>query len=510
MHRALKILEIMEAVCCEVPGGRALAALASTCKTFQDPALDVLWRTQDSIIPLLGCMPDDLFNERPNSFSMNYLELERAIVPTDWERTHAYITRVKHFEYEFNTPLSEIFASLEMSFPYGSLFPNLKSLSWQSDLEANFRFIRIFLTPKLAKLTFTYQPSIPNSSLLSTLAHTCPRLTALEIYVDYESGFHNTDVVSHFLRSLRQIESLTIPDIDAASLIHIAKLPTLTRLCLETVPPGPYPPSDARHSIFQNLKSLTTHGSEWEAHIEFFRMCPQLRLNFLYLCFDDFSSAANSRGLYMAIAASCSHTRLTHLYLNSMGGNPTEMAGDRAIDFAVNDALFRILFCFPNIKGLLVESPVDFDMGDTILAEAARTWAHIEDLRLTVFQRSPSWPFRVTLDTLSSFAQHCPHLRSLHLSLDATTLPIHPTSTTFMPQMHVIDLCIGQSPIAAPIGSIGAIARFISGLFPNLRKIGTPPYCKVPADVVERWQQVEALLPEFATARQEASVRAVS
>lgn len=74
MHRGLQIPEIVELVCIELaedlprygagpPQCQHLAALARTCKTFQDPALDLLWSHQKNTMKnLLMCMPNDLWH----------------------------------------------------------------------------------------------------------------------------------------------------------------------------------------------------------------------------------------------------------------------------------------------------------------------------------------------------------------------------------------------------------------------------------------------------------------
>ena len=38
-------------------GGASLGALARTCWTFKNPALDALWRTQTSLTPLVNLFP---------------------------------------------------------------------------------------------------------------------------------------------------------------------------------------------------------------------------------------------------------------------------------------------------------------------------------------------------------------------------------------------------------------------------------------------------------------------
>jgi hypothetical protein len=73
MHKALLISEVVANVCselvrehlfddCQYPG--TLAAFAATCRAISEPALDVLWCTQLSLVPLLRCMAPDLWEER--------------------------------------------------------------------------------------------------------------------------------------------------------------------------------------------------------------------------------------------------------------------------------------------------------------------------------------------------------------------------------------------------------------------------------------------------------------
>ncbi len=45
----------------DAPGGRRmLCRLARTCKAFKDPALDLLWRDLDTVIPLVTLFPNAL------------------------------------------------------------------------------------------------------------------------------------------------------------------------------------------------------------------------------------------------------------------------------------------------------------------------------------------------------------------------------------------------------------------------------------------------------------------
>ena len=59
MHPCLRIPEVMHLVCGEVDKPTALA-LALTCKTFLDPALDRLWNEIYSFDPIIACLSSDL------------------------------------------------------------------------------------------------------------------------------------------------------------------------------------------------------------------------------------------------------------------------------------------------------------------------------------------------------------------------------------------------------------------------------------------------------------------
>ena len=61
MHHALQIQEILQNIfdyCRRVHGATTdLPALARTCRTFKEPALDVLWEQLDDVSPIARCLP---------------------------------------------------------------------------------------------------------------------------------------------------------------------------------------------------------------------------------------------------------------------------------------------------------------------------------------------------------------------------------------------------------------------------------------------------------------------
>lgn len=48
----------------DIPGGRrSVSRLARTCKSFCEPAMDVLWRELDSLVPIVGLFPSHLLKK---------------------------------------------------------------------------------------------------------------------------------------------------------------------------------------------------------------------------------------------------------------------------------------------------------------------------------------------------------------------------------------------------------------------------------------------------------------
>jgi hypothetical protein len=62
MHRCWYVPELLDMILGHLVGSESgemtLSRLAVTCQRFQNPALNLLWREQQSLLPLLKCLPD--------------------------------------------------------------------------------------------------------------------------------------------------------------------------------------------------------------------------------------------------------------------------------------------------------------------------------------------------------------------------------------------------------------------------------------------------------------------
>ncbi|KAF6751739.1 hypothetical protein DFP72DRAFT_1172138 [Ephemerocybe angulata] len=93
------VSEILDHVCTsETPIRQqyaTLAALARTCTQFHGPAVDVLWRTQQTIVPLIMCLPSDAYTVNKVRKNNTVLALTRNLHPEDFIRVHHYAYRIK-------------------------------------------------------------------------------------------------------------------------------------------------------------------------------------------------------------------------------------------------------------------------------------------------------------------------------------------------------------------------------------------------------------------------------
>ncbi|KAJ7776972.1 hypothetical protein DFH07DRAFT_911829 [Mycena maculata] len=511
MHRALEIPEIVQMICVYLSWHRsALAALARTCQAFQGPGLDLLWHTQKSFKPLLCCIPADLFDFNDGDTStLRAWALRRPIMSADWARLISNTARIRDFTIGLESEGRRILPTLRRFLPGGLLFQNLKTLGWFAiDSAIDFKYIQMFFSPTLSGLTFGCGPSIANISLLSALAYTCPKLrqVSIDLLNDYEGVAGSTVIYS-----LPRIESLSMGRLTLAGLEYIGRLPTLKSLCLESLPviPDVVPSSD----LFPALRDLELHGIDVTSAPQFFRMYSEAPLKSIHVSSSVFLPSPAADDLLLTITNSTSHSGVTSIKLESEGGNYMEVLGRDPDDstFALRDRTLRILFCFSNITSLSLESARGFDISDVTIADAAQAWPRLESLELTT--ASQYTPVPLMLLSLYHLARYCSHLRSLEMTFDATTIPS--TAVPVVTQQQLISMDVASSPLA----NSGAVARFLSDIFPNLRTITALREHADNEDLDElatysdevarhnRWKAVVNLIPEFVATREEERAR---
>ncbi|KAJ7853911.1 hypothetical protein B0H13DRAFT_2358721 [Mycena leptocephala] len=270
MHRCLSIHEIITEISSHFDSSLRsesadLSALAHTCHAFQDPALDELWRTQETIYNVIRCLPQDLFEANT---SRSAVVLGRAPEDADWARPLFYSDRVRVFAPSYGGSVT--FKGLRLDPPKGSWFPRLRTLDWNIYSEDD-AFIHSFLSPRLERVSFTATVAAFHLPRFPTV---CPHLKHLVVDLPATCNA-GTDRISACITQLMHLESLHMRgcSLTLAAVKHIGLLPTLKSLELESLPSELSAHGALPARLFEALVSLQLYHADVRAIVMFLHAC---------------------------------------------------------------------------------------------------------------------------------------------------------------------------------------------------------------------------------------------
>ncbi|KAJ7249998.1 hypothetical protein C8J57DRAFT_1521595 [Mycena rebaudengoi] len=510
MHHCLQIHEIQDAICAllEPPpllfsfrGNRDLVSLSITCRMFEDPALDVVWRSHDGMRSILRCMPEDLWAPETTGGSLEHFALRRAVAPADWERASKYLNRIRTWSIGANDlPSPSVFEALQVSFPADCFCPNVRDLRWLQP--SSTQYIRSFFGPHITRIWISPR-SLDHHSLLLGVATRYPNLTHLDISDFYfmRSDPELVKCVSALVRRLHHLQSLTVINLDTAAFVHIAHLGALK--CLSLGDPGGFAAvietGDAAYaSRFPVLEDLGVETITPDFLLGLLESGPNRALHTLHVSFVRYPTLAETAQLYDSLAAQCSHSSLHHLHIEDameyQGPDQPTPELSEYDDYVVDSPTLRPLFVFHNLIVVELYSFFGFDLDDEIVVQMARAWPNIEKLNLLPkFDHHDS--VDVTLDGLRAFAQYCPQLKTLGICVDATEPA--PMSGTPISQRSLTQLDVGCSAIwrAKPV------VAFIAAHFSEVDHVTASGHEYDPDDDgrTELWRAVDRKLEKMRT-----------
>ncbi|KAJ7771317.1 hypothetical protein DFH07DRAFT_1057681 [Mycena maculata] len=477
---------------------QTLAGLARTCTAFRDPALNLLWKSQCTVMNVLNCMPGDIW-EVLDDADAEEVRLKRPVLPSDWERPLIYSHRVRHFKYKlsYSYPDSAAFYEmLRMCLPPEPLFPNIESLLWETSDAALLPHFRQFIGPSLTSLTVSTFQSASHLSLLPALAAQCPLLQ--EVCILTSDGLPGRcETVSFLVKQLTRLESLEAPCLDAVALDHLARRPVLDFVHLDDQTPlSPVLEfaSQTEVSSSCDIAMLTLTVTDARAATEVLaRTRPQ-------------PPCGRSTTALLRIATTRPSTLSRSRYHPR---DTTETAADpeQIALYAVPGTHLFPLFTLTTLTSVTLAGPVGLDLDDAAAAEIARAWPRITSLDIAgsaFLHISP----RTTLRALLAFARLCPHLWRLSLPINARSVPKWRKAQTAAEerptQRCLRSLHVGESPVGTPLD----VAAYLSSIFPRLEWVsaGKEDSRDVRAEVLagqRKWKAVEAALPVLRKVRVE-------
>ncbi|KAG2012255.1 hypothetical protein CC2G_012287 [Coprinopsis cinerea AmutBmut pab1-1] len=163
-----------------------LLSLALVCKAFEEPALNLIWRSINSIGPLLEMVPTVHVVRNPSS-KCNYYLLGDDVAPDAWVRFSKYNTRVRHFTLSYGryrdvlTP--QIIRKLIERFPPTlPFFPRLRSITVLNKSTVAQHLFQLLLASRITDVCI--EPGLPtgwNYGALLDLADSSTSLADLSI-----------------------------------------------------------------------------------------------------------------------------------------------------------------------------------------------------------------------------------------------------------------------------------------------------------------------------------------
>ncbi|KAF8139370.1 hypothetical protein K438DRAFT_2030589 [Mycena galopus ATCC 62051] len=446
-----------------------LRAAALTCQDFCSVALDVLWQNLDNLTPLLQLLPSFKEQNRVHIIS-------QPISSSDWARFDCYARRVRRVAYRTDSPSIEIHPSVytALSILHPSILPNLESVAFPSSAASSPNsfpdaILLAGAAVRRVELTSQADPSFV-SLFLATLAGTSPQLTSFKL-----SG-QSFAVLEHTLSTFHELEILELrymadrlsSDVfrSIAALKHLRSFSIhFSPLELFPVPFLRFTPANWTPS-FAALKSL---------HIRC-TIANSLSINKLYFCIPDGALQVLTITIEPG-PLSVVQTLSEQLFRDMAARWASSLQRLDLYDFGMLSRHHYDEFLkLRNLKTFRARNTsLPIDVAEIPIMTAA--WPHIRSLSLPLATG-------LTIDSLRHFAQNCPNLTDLEVTILTLDLPAFTTTPVCRHPLRVLN--VGDSP--CPAATWPALARNLDRLFPRLRSL------RASGNDRNRWAEVEALL----------------
>ncbi|KAK2461608.1 hypothetical protein APHAL10511_006071 [Amanita phalloides] len=531
--------KLLEAILDSPGGRRSLSRMARTCRTFCEPALNLLWRELDSFAPLAGLFPNLMRKAHKPSWG-----LVKAPGKDDWEVFNRYHERVRRITYDERTSaiVASIFPMLDENKPREFILPFLEELTWKVQTPAGLTHCEMFLNPGLQALHLEVAVRLPqlddflqmmsNHTRLTTFSFNSPT-TLPDSFTDL---LHNQNTLEKVIlvapgalspsvgRWLASLEHLTHLQLDLSGRSMIAVEGFFDELFSRS---GYSTPSSMTSSdvddeldfseirkstlrltgdlsprrIFHQLRKLQLTGEVSNiavflkhitsplVHMDFVIEDPPDRADWQDLCALICERFQETLSSLRIIATSSS--RFADLIRTTQRGEP-----------ASNRLGLEYLTSLPNLLRLEIDLPESVIFTSADLACLAQSSPKLESLRLCPLAKFPSaiGPPQISLDDLAVLLRTCRNLQTVSGVFNARPVSEEILTTQQVSSDSLLRLNVGHSWISDSL----QVAISISHLAPRLETVKwfqektRSGYVEVNA---KHWQTLSELLPHLQKVR---------
>ena len=470
-----------------------------TCKAFLEPALDRLWRSLDSLFPLLRILPS--FTQSDGTYVSfffgffilsHYRKVLRGnVTPEDWVRFDWYARRIRNFCYTRDPDNLDI--AMHVYFRIAQLrstplLPSLRNLHCPSTSQNDFLIcgICLFLSPSLQSLQFENISTVEDK-LCGTVFHTLASDGAqIEKIVLRGKGL-SKDTLCMAVR-FEHLNSLELSGMGEAINFEIVErigsLPWMVNLAIDF--------TDSRmEALAQDIGLKKLNSLMITASVPFIQALlshiatTQLETFVAVLP----SNPTDDKKEFLTKIVDRWKDTLRHVAL--VHHQPAEFPVEHLdIDTIAPLILLRKL-TYLRLEGYAME------LTDDNISDMTVAWPEMDTLLLPFVNAIHPRP---TIASLRTIAYRCPNLR--YLTIPLNTLDLAPFISTGVPhtpvhELHTLTIANADDPLD-PRDLLHA-ARHIDYLFPKLKILSS--YEGHDAD---RWVQMHDIIQMCQAVRQEA------
>ncbi|KAG0707383.1 hypothetical protein DFH29DRAFT_897164 [Suillus ampliporus] len=511
MHVCLLPTEILrdifsiDADCSQVSRLATLAALARTCRTFKEPALDILWEDIAGFQPLISCLPGGISGRD----TQGKLTLKRPILNGEWRIIRQYAQRIRSFmvlptELEI---IDDRVVQALISAPE-PLLPNLRTLVWRNNQECFLPLLHTLLRPTITsmRLNLSSPPSFAKSTLVASLGARCPFIRELECEYGGDSE-ESSDAICEALCGLQKLVRLETGVLNTQVLLHLASLPSLKSLHFNL---RTYNINETQHHFTPTFSSqldymrFITPSPSVLAHCLSNVCFLSCRLVMVWVDCNDFGFPYDPLDIPDLIVSfsECFSPALETLQFDFDFDFNVVLEGEILVNpsFALGFDVIAPLLSFSHLRDLDLDWMCSSAIDDASLKIMAQCWPQLHTLR---FGSAVRWlvPPSITFIGLLHLIHHCRCLRMIEMPFCA--YPLDTSSEHFsktIPNDKITCLFTGISPIVEPV----AVACQLHTMLPQLTGVSgfDWPGDQIPAPFEhfeDGWRKVNEFLGVLTT-----------
>jgi hypothetical protein len=484
-HRVLKIDEVLWRVLdfarAETGGVRTVSVMAFTSRSFAELALDVLWAEQDSLRPLIKCIPACIWESVRTSKSNCHLVricifsdlvcvliigLKQNLLPSQWRRFDGYARRIKTLRLSEPQPkYDRRILTILQTYTRGSpLLPRLRALEFLAP--KCHQFLDLLLRSRLVTLAIQFNYDAQNFAITQALARQPPlyiqEFTVLaqssEAITDVEMSDRVSDVICKLSR-LREITCEIPLNDDALSHVFNSMSPRIIRVEADVL--------DLHNFLVQFSLPITqprhlTLRTEDLTLISLFLeyLCPSHLDSLAIKCtHEDAPSRAVLSKLLRAVHDFCSHDML-----NTFRINHWEMWENHVL---YDPSSLQDLFVFRNMKEINI--PYHFAMDDNTVKQLAHAWPKLHTFSVRTCN-GIELPL-VTLEGLLELITSCPLLsHMLEIDIHVSKYALQTSMDSKITNAKITLIMFNDSTCDVDVDPV-ELGTFLLRVFPSLESI---------------------------------------